>query len=303
MVAIFTLLERKILAAMQRRRGPYVVGVLGLLQPIADGAKLFFKETIIPIVSNHILFMFAAFLALFLSLSVWSFIPFSLGVVLVDINLGLLFILGLSSLSVYAVIISGWGSNSKYAFLGSLRSAAQLISYEVSWGFILMTVLFFSQSFNLTTIVLSQVEIWFFFPLFSSFVLFFISALAETNRPPFDLPEAEAELVAGYNVEYSAMSFAFFFIAEYANIMFMCGIITILFFGGWLSFFNITFPFHFYFIFFSIKILFFLFSFVWVRATLPRYRYDQLMFLGWKSFLPLSLGFLILFAGLICYYG
>ena len=297
-VAIFTVFERKVIGYTQYRQGPIKVGFLGILQPIADGLKLLIKEPITPINSNFLMFTSAPIITLLLSLINWSLIPFSYGSVLSDLNLGILFILGISSLGVYGVIIAGWSSNSKYAFLGALRSAAQMISYEVSIGIILITVLLPVGSLNLTDIVLAQKDIWFIIPFFPIFILFFISSVAETNRHPFDLPEAEAELVSGYNVEYSSVGFAFFFIGEYANIIFMSALNSILFLGGWLAPFEIINfmegP-----IIFSVKILFFIFLFIFIRAILPRYRYDQLMSLGWKVFLPLSLGFFIFYYGLL----
>ena len=297
-VAIFTVFERKVIGYTQYRQGPVRVGFLGLLQPISDGLKLLIKEPITPINSNFLMFTAAPIITLLLSLINWSLIPFSYGSVLSDLNLGILFILGISSLGVYGVIIAGWASNSKYAFLGALRSAAQMISYEVSIGIILITVLLPVGSLNLTDIVLAQKDVWFIFPFFPIFILFFISSVAETNRHPFDLPEAEAELVSGYNVEYSSVGFAFFFIGEYANIIFMSALNSILFLGGWLSpcyFLNfLEGP-----VIFALKILFFIFLFVFIRAILPRYRYDQLMSLGWKVFLPLSLGFFIFYYGLL----
>lgn len=297
-VAIFTVFERKVIGYTQYRQGPVRVGFLGLLQPIADGLKLLIKEPITPINSNFLMFTAAPIITLLLSLINWSLIPFYYGSVLSDLNLGVLFILGVSSLGVYGVIIAGWSSNSKYAFLGALRSAAQMISYEVSIGIILITVLLPVGSLNLTDIVLAQKKIWFIIPFFPIFILFFISSVAETNRHPFDLPEAEAELVSGYNVEYSSVGFAFFFIGEYANIIFMSALNSILFLGGWLSPLPVIDflegP-----VMFSLKILFFIFLFIFIRAILPRYRYDQLMSLGWKVFLPLSLGFFIFYYGLL----
>jgi len=287
-VAFLTLAERKVLAAMQRRRGPNVVGLLGMMQPIADGVKMIFKETLFPSLSNKILFAVAPFITLFLAVSGWAVIPLGEGVVLSDLDLGLLYIFGISSLGVYGVVLAGWSSNSRYAFLGALRSAAQMISYEVSIGLILIGVLLSSGSLNLTQVVLSQSECWFVIPFFPLFLLFFVSALAETNRPPFDLPEAEAELVSGYNVEYSAIGFVLFFIGEYANIILMSALITIFFLGGWLGAGVVIAPFV-----FLIKLLFVLFLFIWVRAAFPRYRYDQLMRLGWKVFLPLALGWVM----------
>jgi len=293
-VAIFTLLERKIMAGIHRRRGPNVVGLLGVLQPFADGLKLLIKETIIPSKANKVIFIIAPILTLFLSFLSYAVLPFSVFNVFADINVGVLYIFAISSLGVYGIIMSGWSSNSRYAFLGTLRSTAQMVSYEVSIGLIIINVLICANSSNLTQIVTAQTYIWYFIPLFPLFFLFYISALAETNRPPFDLPEAEAELVAGYFVEYSAMTFAQFFLGENINIIFMCALLTVLFFGGWLPIVNLQFlyliPGIFWFI---IKLLFFLFTFVWVRVTFPRYRYDQLMRLGWKIFLPLSLAWVI----------
>lgn len=305
-VAFLTLFERKILASIQKRKGPNVVGFLGLLQPIADALKLLSKETIVPNISNKYIFIFSPLITFILSLLLWIVIPFSRGAVVFDISLGVLYLLGLSSLSAYGIIMSGWSSNSRYAFLGSLRSTAQMISYEVSIGIILLSVALCSHSLNLSQIVLSQSSMWYVFPLFPSFLLFLISAFAETNRSPFDLPEAEAELVSGYNVEYSSAGFVLFFIAEYSNILVMSSLVTIFFYGGWLlpstlitflidfrpalkTFdFSLVEPFS-----FSFKTLIFLFLFVWVRASLPRFRYDQLMQLGWKSFLPISLSWLV----------
>ena len=297
-VAFFTVFERKVIGYTQYRQGPIKVGFLGILQPIADGLKLLIKEPITPINSNFLMFTAAPIITLLLSLINWALVPFDYGVVLSDLNLGILFILGISSLGVYGVIIAGWSSNSKYAFLGALRSAAQMISYEVSIGIILITVLLPVGSLNLTDIVLAQKNVWFIIPFFPIFILFFISSVAETNRHPFDLPEAEAELVSGYNVEYSSVGFAFFFIGEYANIIFMSALNAILFLGGWLPPFSFLgfLPGSFL---FAIKILFFIFLFIFIRAILPRYRYDQLMSLGWKVFLPLALGFFIFYYGLL----
>jgi NADH-quinone oxidoreductase subunit H len=289
-VAYLTLAERKILAAIQKRRGPNVVGFLGLLQPLADGAKLILKETVLPSTANKFIFIMAPVLTFLLSLISWAAIPLGDSVVIADINMGLLYIFAISSLGVYGIIMSGWASNSRYAFLGGLRSAAQMVSYEVSIGLILITILLCVGSLNLTKVVLFQEHIWFCVPLFPLFLMFFISSLAETNRPPFDLPEAEAELVAGYSVEYSAAGFALFFIGEYANIILMSSLNVIFFLGGWLSPLSfLSFPFFW----FNIKLVALLFAFVWVRAAFPRYRYDQLMRLGWKVFLPLSLAFVI----------
>ena len=300
-VAYLTYFERKVIAAMQLRRGPNVVGPYGLLQPIADGLKLFFKETIIPTGANKVVFVVAPVLTFSLALIAWAVIPLGDGLVLSNINVGILYLFAVSSLGVYGILMSGWASNSKYAFLGGLRSAAQMVSYEVSMGFIIITVLLVSGSLNLSDIVHAQQKsMWFVIPLFPMAVIFFISTLAETNRHPFDLPEAEAELVSGYNVEYSAMTFALFFLGEYANMILMSGMTTILFLGGWLPPFDIA-PFNWLPgpIWFAIKIAFCLFVFVWVRATFPRYRYDQLMRLGWKVFLPLSLAAVVIVAGAV----
>lgn len=291
-VAYFTLAERKILGAIQRRRGPNVVGVYGLLQPLADGFKLFVKETIIPSSANKFIFIASPMLTFVISLMGWAVIPFDKYAVLAEFNIGILYLFAVSSLGVYGIIMSGWSSNSKYAFLGALRSTAQMVSYEVSIGFIMLTVIVCSGSFNLESIINSQKNLWFVITFFPLFLIFFISALAETNRHPFDLPEAEAELVSGYNVEYSAMGFALFSLGEYSNMLMMSSINTILFFGGWLAplpFLDFL-PGSFW---FGIKICFFVILFVWMRAALPRYRYDQLMNLGWKVFLPISLSFLM----------
>lgn len=299
-VAYFTLAERKIMGTIQRRRGPNVVGFQGLLQPLADGLKLFVKETILPSNANKALFLLAPMLTFGLSLLGWLVIPMGEGLVLADVNVGILYLLAISALGVYGIILSGWSSNSKYAFLGALRSAAQMVSYEVSIGFILITVVLCAGSFNLSSIVYAQEKVWFCLPHMPMFVLFFISALAETNRHPFDLPEAEAELVSGYNVEYSAMGFALFFLGEYANMLLMSALTTILFLGGWLPLFPF-FPFTLLPgpVWFGVKIVLFVILFVVMRACLPRYRYDQLMSLGWKVFLPFSLGWLILTAGIL----
>ena len=299
-VAYLTLAERKIIGAMQLRRGPNVVGPFGLLQPLMDGMKLFLKETIIPSGANRAIFIIAPMLTFFLALISWAVIPFGPDMVLADINVGILYLFAISSLGVYGILMAGWASNSKYAFLGALRSAAQMVSYEVSMGFVIITVLLIVGSLNLTDIVEAQRDMWFVIPLFPMAVVFFISTLAETNRHPFDLPEAEAELVSGYNVEYSAMTFALFFLGEYANMILMCGLTTVLFLGGWLppmdiAIFNwIPGP-----IWFFIKICGLLFIFIWIRASFPRYRYDQLMRLGWKVFLPLSLAAVVIVSGVL----
>jgi len=299
-VAYFTLAERKIMGSIQRRRGPNVIGYLGLLQPLADGLKLFVKETILPSNSNLFLFILAPLLTFVLSLIGWSVIPLSETIVISDLNIGILYLFAISALSVYGIILAGWSSNSKYPFLGALRSAAQMISYEVSIGFIVVTVALCAGSFNLSKIVLAQQKVWFLIPLFPMFVLFYISMLAETNRHPFDLPEAEAELVSGYNVEYSSMTFALFFLGEYANMLLMSTFSSLLFLGGWLPLINIfplnLLPGSFW---LSIKILLGVIFFILTRAALPRYRYDQLMHIGWKSFLPISLGYLTLTTGIL----
>jgi NADH-quinone oxidoreductase subunit H len=306
-VAMLTYFERKVIAAMQLRKGPNVVGFMGLLQPFADGLKLLLKETIIPAQANKIIFLIAPMLTFVLALVGWAVIPLSPDFVIADINVGILYLFAVSSLGVYGIIIAGWASNSKYAFLGAIRSSAQMVSYEVSIGFVIVTVLLLVGSLNLSDIVRAQaggIMQWHAFGmLFPMFVVFFISALAETNRHPFDLPEAEGELVAGYNVEYSSMSFALFFLGEYANMILMSGMTTILFLGGWQAPFNIS-PFTQVppVVWFLAKILACLFVFIWARATLPRYRYDQLMRLGWKVFLPLSLLWVVLTAGYVVYF-
>ena len=299
-VAYLTLMERKVIAAMQLRKGPNVNGPFGLLQPLCDGVKLMFKEVIIPANANKFLFLLAPVITFVLALIGWAVIPFSENFVVADINVGVIYILAASSLGVYGIIIAGWASNSKYAFLGAIRSSAQMISYEVSIGLIIINVILLSGSLNLSEIILSQKDMWYVIPLFPVFILFFISILAETNRLPFDLPEAESELVAGYNVEYSSMPFAMFFLGEYANMILMSAMATILFLGGWLppidslSFIPGV-------IWFLLKIFILLFCFIWVRASLPRYRYDKLMRLGWKIFLPLSLLSVILTSSYIVF--
>ena len=296
-VAYLTYAERKVMAAMQLRKGPNVTGPFGLLQPFADGVKLLSKETIIPTGANKFLFILAPMLTFLLALAAWAVIPFQAGIVLANINVGVLYLLTISSLSVYGIVLAGWSSNSKYSFLGGLRSAAQMISYEVSIGLVVVTVLLRAGSLNLSTIVEAQRDGWYACGmLFPMFVVFFISCLAETNRHPFDLPEGESELVGGFNTEYSAMTFALFFLGEYANMILVSAMISILFLGGWLA------PFDFLdfipgFIWFFAKIAFCLFVILWVRVALPRYRYDQLMHIGWKVFLPLSLIWVVLTAG------
>ena len=304
-VAYLTYAERKVMAAMQIRRGPNVVGPWGLLQPIADGVKLLFKETIIPSGASRATFIAAPMITFVLSLVAWAVIPFADGVVLANINVGVLYLFAISSLGVYGIILAGWASNSKYPFLGALRSAAQMVSYEVSIGFVMVTVLLCVGSLNINDIVKAQHSIWFCIPLFPMFVVFFISALAETNRPPFDLPEAESELVAGYFSEYSAFTFALFFLGEYANIWLMSAMTAILFLGGWqpiLGWEPFTSPILagiWQAIWFAAKVGFVAFCFLWVRATFPRYRYDQLMRLGWKVFLPLSLAMVVFYSAVL----
>ena len=297
-VAYLTLAERRVIGFMQLRKGPNVVGPFGLFQPFADALKLIAKETILPAGADKVVFLIAPMLTFVLALVAWAVIPFGEGMVLADINVGILYLFAVSSLGVYGVIMAGWASNSKYAFLGALRSAAQMVSYEVSMGLVIINVLLCVGSLNLTAIVEAQRNMWFFLPLFPMFIVFFISTLAETNRAPFDLPEGESELVAGYFVEYSSMSFALFFLGEYANMILMSGMTVVLFLGGWLPPVDIA-PFNlipgpFWFI---LKICLVLFVFLWVRATTPRYRYDQLMRLGWKIFLPFSLLYVVLTAG------
>ena len=302
-VAMIVWLDRRVWAFVQKRRGPNVVGPFGLFQSLADALKYIFKEIIIPASSNKIIFVLAPIITMTLALISWAVIPFSDNFVLADINVGILYLFAVSSLGVYGIIMGGWSSNSKYPFLGAIRSAAQMVSYEVSIGVIIINVLLCVGSLNLTDIVLAQEKIWFIIPLFPMFVIFFISALAETNRPPFDLPEAEAELVAGYQTEYSGMMYAMFWLGEYANILLMCAMGSILFLGGWLSPINM-YPFDLIPqpIWFILKILLLFVLFALVKAIVPRYRYDQLMKLGWKIFLPFSLIWVVLTAGFLLYF-
>ena len=302
-VAMIVWLDRRIWAFVQKRRGPNVVGPFGLFQTLADALKYIFKEIIIPASSNKIIFILAPIVTMTLALIAWAVIPFSEDYVLADINVGILYIFAISSLGVYGIIMGGWASNSKYPFLGSIRSAAQMVSYEVSIGVIIINVLLCVGSLNLSDIVLAQEKIWFVIPLFPMFVIFFISSLAETNRPPFDLPEAEAELVAGYQTEYSGMMYAMFWLGEYANILLMCALGSILFLGGWLApmdipLFDIVPPP----LWLILKILFLFVLFALIKAIVPRYRYDQLMRLGWKVFLPFSLIWVVLTSGYLLYF-
>ncbi len=299
-VAYLTYAERKIMGAMQLRQGPMTVGPFGLLQPMADGVKMMAKEVIIPSGANRVVFLIAPMITFFLSLVAWAVIPFDEGWVLADINVGILYLFAISSLGVYGIVMAGWASNSRYAFLGGLRSAAQMVSYEVSIGFVIITVLLCVGSLNLSDVVLAQQTVWFVVPLFPMFVVFFVSALAETNRAPFDLPEGESEIVGGFMVEYSAMTYALFFLGEYANMILMSGMITILFLGGWLPPVDVA-PLNWIpgIVWFAAKVAGCLFIFIWVRATFPRYRYDQLMRLGWKVFLPFSLFWVVLTAGVL----
>ena len=302
-VAMIVWLDRRVWAFVQKRKGPNVVGPFGLFQSLADALKYIFKEIIIPASSNKVIFILAPIVTMTLALVAWAVIPFGENLVLADINVGILYLFAVSSLGVYGIIMGGWASNSKYPFLGSIRSAAQMVSYEVSIGVIIINVLLCVGSLNLSDIVMAQENIWFIVPLFPMFVVFFISALAETNRPPFDLPEAEAELVAGYQTEYSGMMYAMFWLGEYANILLMCAMGSILFMGGWLSPINI-FPFNIIPgpIWMIFKILFLFILFALVKAIVPRYRYDQLMRLGWKIFLPFSLLWVVLTAGYLLYF-
>ena len=310
-VAMAVYADRKIWAAMQLRRGPNVVGPFGLLQTFADAAKLFLKETIIPSGASTGVFVMAPMISFVLALAIWAVMPFDAGLVLADLNVGLLYVFAISSMGVYGIIMSGWASNSKYPFLGGLRSAAQMVSYEVSMGFILVAVMLYAQSLNLSEIVMAQkgnvlgfLNGNIFNPLlFPMGIMFFITALAETNRPPFDLPEAESELVAGYQIEYSSMSFALFFLGEYANILFMCALIPVLFLGGWLPPVDWA-PLYLIpgFVWMLLKMAFLFFCFAWVKAAVPRYRSDQLMRLGWKVFLPLSLAWVVVVSGWLMFF-
>jgi NADH-quinone oxidoreductase subunit H len=299
-VAYLTYAERKVIGAMHLRKGPNVVGPFGLFQPFADAAKLLFKETILPAGANRVVFVAAPMLTFILAMIGWAVIPFGEGLVIADLNVGILYLFAISSLGVYGVLMSGWASNSKYPFLGALRSAAQMVSYEVSMGFVIITVLICVGSLNLTDIVMAQKTVWFCVPLLPMFVIFFISTLAETNRSPFDLPEGESEIVAGFFLEYSSMTFALFFLGEYASMLLMGAMTSILFLGGWLPPLDIA-PFNWIPgpIWFFGKIAACMFVFLWVRATFPRYRYDQLMRLGWKVFLPFSLLWVVLTAGFL----
>jgi NADH-quinone oxidoreductase subunit H len=302
-VAMIVWLDRRVWAFVQKRQGPNVVGPFGLLQSLADALKYIFKEIIIPASSNKVIFILAPIITMTLALIAWAVIPFGVEQVLADINVGILYIFAVSSLGVYGIIMGGWASNSKYPFLGAIRSAAQMVSYEVSIGIIIINVLLCVGSLNLNDIVVAQKEMWFVIPLFPMFVIFFISALAETNRPPFDLPEAEAELVAGYQTEYSGMMYAMFWLGEYANILLMCALGSILFLGGWLSPLDL-YPFNLIpgALWLIFKILFLFILFALVKAIVPRYRYDQLMRLGWKIFLPLSLTYVVLTASYLFYF-
>ena len=311
-MAFLTLAERRIIGAMQLRKGPNVVGPFGLLQPFADAVKLLFKETVIPTGASPVVFFLAPIVTFALSLLAWAVIPVSAGWYISNINVGILYLFAISSLGVYGIVMAGWASNSRYAFLGAMRSAAQMVSYEVSIGFVMISVLLTAGSLNLTEIVEAQRGMWYFAPHFPMFILFFISVLAETNRLPFDLPEAESELVAGFMTEYSSMSFALFFLGEYINMIVMSALVTTLFLGGWLGpqdmlpglgFLDVVLGWVPGIIWFAFKVAFCLFVFIWVRATLPRYRYDQLMRLGWKVFLPLSGIWLVLTAGFLVYSG
>lgn len=296
-IAYFTLVERKLLSSIQRRKGPNVVGLFGLLQPLSDGLKLFTKETILPSNSDIILFVLSPILTFFLSLLSWVVIPLGPGMFYSELNISVLYLLAISSLGIYGIIIAGWSSNSKYSFLGALRSTAQMISYELTISFSIISVALCAKSLNLVEIIISQKHIWYCIPLFPVFIIFCITILAETNRHPFDLPEAEAELVSGYNVEYSAMGFALFFLGEYGNMLLMSSLTTILFLGGWYAPFNIKIlPASFW---FSLKIMIFVIFFIVARSIVPRYRYDQLMRLGWKVFLPITISFVVYTASIL----
>jgi len=301
MVAYLTYVERKVLGAIQLRKGPNVVGPFGLFQPFADAIKMLMKETVIPSGANKVLFLLAPMLTFALAMMAWAVIPVNDGWAIADINVGVLYLFAISSLGVYGIIIAGWASNSRYPFLGAMRSAAQMVSYEVSMGFVMVTVLVCVGSLNLNDIVMAQSKIWFCIPLFPMAVIFFISTLAETNRSPFDLPEGESEIVAGFFLEYSSMSFGLFFLGEYANMILMSSMTTILFLGGWLGPFGLwpaLGP-----IWFILNACLVLCTFIWGRGTFPRYRYDQLMRLGWKVFLPFSLFYLVLVAGVLMAFG
>jgi NADH-quinone oxidoreductase subunit H len=312
LMAFLTLAERRIIGAMQMRKGPNVVGPFGLLQPFADAVKLLFKETVVPTGSSPVVFFLAPMITFTLALLAWAVIPLDVGMVLSNVNVGILYLFAISSLGVYGIVMAGWASNSRYAFLGAMRSAAQMVSYEVSIGFVMISVLLTAGTLNLSELVEAQRGMWYFLPHFPMFIVFFISVLAETNRHPFDLPEAESELVAGFMTEYSSMAFALFFLGEYMNMIMMSGIVSILFLGGWLAPHEMLpglsalapiFTWVPGVLWFFFKICFCLFVFIWVRATFPRYRYDQLMRLGWKVFLPLSLIWLVLTAGFLVYTG
>jgi NADH-quinone oxidoreductase subunit H len=300
-IAFVTLAERKVLGSMQIRKGPNVVGILGVLQPIADGVKLFGKETIKPTIANLTIFIMSPILSFLWALILYTVIPIGgYGSAASDINLGIMYILAISSISVYAILMSGWSSNSKYAFFGAIRAAAQMISYEVSLGIIILTIISCVGSFNMTNIIETQSTIWFIIPMLPVFIMCFVSALAETNRTPFDLTEGESELVSGFNVEYSAMTFALFFLAEYSNIIFMSMLLSVLFLGGYLPLLSLTIlPPSFW---LALKTIFLIYCWIWVRGSLPRMRYDQLMALIWKSFLPASLGYLLLVISLLYYF-
>ena len=302
-VAMIVWVDRRVWGLVQLRRGPNVVGPFGLLQTVADALKYIFKEIVIPAGANKIIFILAPVVTMSLALLAWAVIPFGEDIYVTNINIGILYLFAVSSLGVYGIIMAGWASNSKYPFLGALRSAAQMVSYEVSIGFVIVTVLLCVGSLNLIDIVIAQKKIWFAIPLFPMFVIFFISALAETNRPPFDLPEAESELVAGYQTEYSGMMYAMFWLGEYANILLMCAMGSILFLGGWLPILDI-YPLNLIpgFVWMILKILFLFFLFSLIKAIVPRYRYDQLMRLGWKIFLPFSLIYVVLTASFLFYF-